>query len=153
MIRTFKKTEVSQLHEMIHETIDVSYPPYYSDRAVQFFKEYHSEANIIKRSQHGELIIIENEGEILATGSLVGNEILGVFVLPNRQRGGLGKQIMLELESRAKKKGISEINLDVSLPSRKFYEKLNYEISEPHQINVGEGQQLEYWQGKKKINS
>jgi hypothetical protein len=35
---------------------------------------------------------------------------------------------MSDLENRAKAQGISEIILSVSLPSRKFYEKLEYEI-------------------------
>lgn len=136
---------------MIQATIDGSYPAYYPKRAVQFFKEYHSEPNIHKRNQRGDIIVIEKEGKIVATGSLVQDEITGVFVLPAKQRSGLGKQIMLELESRAKSKEISMITLHVSLPARKFYEKLKYTLSDQQATEVGDGQQLKYWIGKKRI--
>ncbi len=56
------------------------------------------------------------------------NEVLGVFVRPQEQGSGYGKAIMNELESRAKTKGFTQITLAVSLPSRKFYEALGYEI-------------------------
>lgn len=151
MLRLFEHTDIRQLYGLIQETIDVSYPAYYPDRAVQFFRDYHSVENITKRGQLGELIIIEQEDKMVATGSLVENEISGVFVLPDMQRMGLGKQIMLELESRAERNGISEIMLHVSLPSRKFYEMLNYEIGVPDRIDVGDGQRLKYWKGKKRI--
>lgn len=151
MMRLFQKSDIGRLHELIQTTIEASYPAYYPDQAIQFFKDYHSVSSILKRDQEGELLIIENEGEIVATGSLVNNEISGVFVVPCLQRSGLGKKIMHELEDRAKKAGKVEIELDVSLPSRKFYEDLEYRIVESCQIDVGKGQSLKYWQAKKML--
>jgi len=151
MIRIFQDIEISHLHEMIQTTIEVSYAAYYPERAVHFFKNYHSEASIAKRHQTGRLLVLESESKIMATGSLVENEISGVFVLPCLQRMGYGKRIMLELEAIAGEKGLNEILLHVSLPSRRFYELLNYQISKPQHIDVGEGQSLRYFQGKKKI--
>jgi len=153
MIRIFRESEINQLHEMIQKTIDVSYSNHYPTRAVQFFQSYHSKRSINERHQRGVLLIVESNKKIVATGSLVENEISGVFVLHTKQKQGLGKQIMFELEARAKNQGISEITLDVSLPSRKFYENLDYQISEPQQLDVGEGQTLKYWKAKKRINS
>jgi len=89
-------------------------------------------------------LVIERDGSIVATGALVGNEILGVFVKPEDQGQGLGKRIMSELEARAKSKGFSEIVLSVSLPSRSFYETLGYEVLEACLLDVGEGQHLNY---------
>jgi len=132
------------LHRIIHDTVDASYSGVYPDRAVQFFKEYHSQKRIMERSQPGEILVIERDGSIVATGALVGNEILGVFVKPEDQGQGLGKRIMSELEARAKSKGFSEIVLSVSLPSRSFYETLGYEVLEACLLDVGEGQHLNY---------
>ncbi len=153
MLRPFKNSDTSLIHKLIQETIDVSYTAFYPKRAVQFFKDYHSENSILERSQLGQILVIEEKTKIVATGSLVENEISGVFVNPSMQNMGLGKQIMLELEANAKKKGIPEIMLHVSLPSRRFYENLKYKISEPHKIDVGQGQFLKYWKGKKNLNS
>ncbi len=153
MIRPFGDADLDPLHRMICDTIDASYSGVYPVRAIQFFKEYHSEKIIMERSQAGEVMIIERGGSIVATGSLVGNEILAVFVKPDSQGQGYGKTIMSQLESRAKAKGFSEIVLSVSLPSRKFYENLEYEVLAECSIDVGEGQHLDYWPGRKTLTS
>jgi len=70
---------------MICDTIDASYSGVYPVRAVQFFKEYPSEERIMDRSKAGEVWIVEKEGSIVATGALVGDEILAVFVKPDNQ--------------------------------------------------------------------
>jgi GNAT superfamily N-acetyltransferase len=153
MIRPFRDADVDALHRMICDTIDASYSGAYPMRAVQFFKEYHSEKSIVERSRAGEVVIIERSGSIVATGSLVGNEILGVFVKPDDQGQGYGKTIMGELERRAKAKGLPELVLSVSLPSRKFYENLHYEVLAECSLDVGEGQRLRYWPGRKTLIS
>jgi len=151
MLRDYATTDLDQVYEMIQKTIAISYPDHYPGRAVQYFQAYHSEANISKRDELGEIIVIEKEGKIVATGSLVKDEITGVFILPAEQKSGLGRQIMLELESRARSKEILTITLHVSLPARKFYEKLNYSLSGQQETKVGDGQHLKYWIGKKRI--
>jgi len=87
----------------------------------------------------------------VATGAIVGNEVLGVFVRPKEQGRGYGKAMMNELERRAKAKGLMQIVLAVSLPARKFYEALGYDIVQDCSIDVGEGQHLDYWEGRKVI--
>lgn len=54
IIRPFDDTDLSILHRMIGDTIGASYSGIYPVRAVQFFKDYHSEKKIMKRSQAGE---------------------------------------------------------------------------------------------------
>lgn len=151
IIRLFCDADLVLLHRMVRDTIDVSYSAVYPVRAVEFFKDYHSERKILERSQTGEVLIMEKDGSIVATGALVGNEILGVFVKPECQGQGYGKTIMNELESRAKAKGRPEVVLSVSLPSRSFYENLGYEVLAARSLDVGEGQKLDYWWGKKTL--
>ena len=127
-IRDFVLSDLSFLRQMVHDTIDAAYSGVYPERAVEFFKAYHSEEKIRERSQQGEILIIERNNVIVATGAIVGNEVLGVFVRPPEQGSGYGKAIMNELERRAKTEGMTHITLAVSLPSRKFYEALGYEI-------------------------
>jgi len=153
MIRPFREADLGSLRHMIFDTIDASYSGVYPIHAVQFFKEFHSEKRIIERSEAGEVLIVEKEGSIVATGALVGNKILGVFVKPENQGRGYGKMIMIELESRAKAKGVLEVVLNVSLPSRKFYENLGYELLAECSLDVGEDQHLHYWPGRKTLTS
>jgi GNAT superfamily N-acetyltransferase len=152
-VRQFHDSDLIPLHRMICDTIDVSYSGVYPVRAVQFFKEYHSEEKIMERSQAGEVLIIERGGFIVATGVLVGNEILGVFVKSSEQGQGYGKTIMSEPERRARAKGLSEVVLSVSLPSRKFYENLEYKVLVNCSLDVDEGQHLDYWPARKTLTS
>jgi GNAT superfamily N-acetyltransferase len=150
-IRPFAESDLVPLHRMIQETIETSYRNVYPIRAVQFFKNYHSEKKIAERSRTGEILVLEKNGLILATGSLMGNEILGVFVIPAGQRQGYGKAIMNALEMKAKEKGIAEIELSISLPSRQFYENMGCQVLAKQSIDVGEGQLLDYWPARKKL--
>jgi GNAT superfamily N-acetyltransferase len=150
-IRQFAESDLVPLHRLVQETIEASYVGIYPDRAVQFFRKYHSERKIAERSSAGEILVLEKDGAIVATGSLLGNEILGVFVSPAAQRNGSGKAIMNELEKRAKLKGITEIHLSISLPSRQFYENMGYKVLKKKSMEVGDGQSLDYWPARKKL--
>jgi GNAT superfamily N-acetyltransferase len=94
---------------------------------------------------------LEKDGKVIGTGSLVGSDILGVFVHPRLQHQGYGKAIMKELEKMAVRNGVSEVALSVSLPSRRFYESIGYKITGSYSTDVGEGQQLNYWEVKKEL--
>ncbi|MBN1625083.1 MAG: GNAT family N-acetyltransferase [Deltaproteobacteria bacterium] len=154
IIRPFNRTELHTLHRMICNTIDASYSGIYPSRAVLFFKEHHSEKKIIERSAVGEISVLipECDGSILATGSLIGSEIIGVFVHPDHQRQGYGKAIMTHLEKKAMEKKIPKLTLSISLPSRQFYERLGYKVLDNCVLDVGGGECLKYWIGEKELN-
>ncbi len=152
-LRECRRSDVIAVRRLIHETIDASYTGVYPSRALQSFREFHSDDSIAKRMKTGTVLVLEREGEIVATGSLVGNEICGVFVRASCQRCGYGRVVMVELERRAKANGCAAVELSVSLPSRAFYESLGYEITDECSMDVGEGQRLDYWRGRKRLDT
>src|SRR5947208_12224695 len=93
-IRRFQESDLCQLMRLISETIGISYAEVYPPRAAQFFKDFHSEKKIADRSKTGITLVVEEHGELVATGSLVDAEILAVFVHPRLQKGGRGKALM-----------------------------------------------------------
>lgn len=148
-IREFQGSDLFSVRSLICQTIDVCYLDVYSPRAVQFFKEFHSEEKIMERDLKGDLLVIEQDGNVVATGALVGSDIFGLFVHPQFQRRGHGAALMRELENRAKAGACTESELSVSLPSKRFYEGLGYEMLERCSIDVGEGEHLDYWKARK----
>ena len=88
---------------------------------------------------------------MVASGSLVDGEILAVFVQPRLQKGGRGRALMRALEEEARARGVSQIRLSSSLPSKKFYDSLGYKITEEKSIDVGEGQRLDFWKAVKEL--
>jgi GNAT superfamily N-acetyltransferase len=119
-IRRFREADLCQLVRLISETIGISYAGVYPPRAVQFLNDSHSEKRIADRSKTGTTLVVENDGELVATGSLVHGEILAVFVHPGLQKGGRGKALMKALENEARASGVTEIELSISLPSKRF---------------------------------
>ena len=149
IVRQTRLSDLGAVRELIHHTIDVSYHGFYPPRAIQFFKEFHSETAILNRHRYGGILVAEKDGSLTGTGALMGAEILGVFVHPDFQRFGFGRNIMDALEQKAVSRGAGEIELSVSLPSRKFYETLGYDIIAGCTVDVGNGEQLNYWQARK----
>lgn len=151
IIREFKRSDLDPVRALIHRTIDACYGRVYPPRAVQFFKDYHSEEKILERGGRGVILVVERNGKVIATGGLADGEISGVFVDPEFQRGGIGATLMRALEGKAAEKGSAGVELDMSLTSRGFYERLGYEILEERSIDVGEGQRLDYWRARKQL--
>ena len=58
---------------------------------------------------------------------------------------------MERLEAAARAAGVTESVLSVSLPSKRFYEGLGYEIVEERSRHLGEGQRLDFWKAKKRL--
>ncbi len=150
-LRPFLPDDLDAVRNVILSTIDACYPAVYPPRAIEFFKQYHSDANILDRAQRGYTIVAESGGQVMATGSLLADHISAVFVLPSAQRQGLGRRIMEHLEQTARAAGFETITLDVSLPSRPFYERLGYGLSHAAHHDVGEGQRLDYWTATKRL--
>ena len=150
-LRDFDASDASDVHDLIAATIDACYPAHYPPRAVEFFKGFHSLDAISRRADAGMLLVVEHGDGIVATGALVDGEISGVFVLPDAQSAGIGSAVMDELERTALSSGLSSVELDVSLPSRGFYERRGYRVIESRSIDVGEGEVLDYWRAVKRL--
>jgi GNAT superfamily N-acetyltransferase len=150
-LRVFRPSDLEAVKQVIFSTVDLCYSGVYPPRAIEFFKQYHCDENILDRAKKGYTIICELEGKVLATGTILENHICAVFVVRAAQCQGLGQRIMEDLENKARTAGFTEVTLDVSLPSSKFYERLGYRLSEDTYLDVGEGQRLDYWTAKKLI--
>ena len=150
-IRSFRPSDLEALRGLIWQTIDVSYAPVYPPRALTFFKDFHAKHKLVERSELGTVLVAEENGRLVATGSLVNGEIFAVVVYPTCQGAGLGKALMTALEDRARASGMHESVLSVSLPSKRFYTGLGYEIVQDCAKDLGSGQRLEFWKAKKQL--
>lgn len=150
-IRGFQEPDLVPVERLIRQTIDACYSGVYPSRAVRFFKEFHSPEKIMERYQQGDILVVEQDGHVVATGAIVDGDIFGVFVHPGFQHRGYGGSLMCELEKRAISRGLKESELSVSLPSKGFYESLGYDMIEECSIDVGEGQDLVFWKARKPL--
>lgn len=149
-LRRFRESDLPSILRLIHRTIDDSYRGVYPPRALQWFKEHHSREQILARHHQGEVLVVELGGRVIATGSVVDGAISGVFTDPAFQGRGHGGALMRELEDRARAAGCRQTVLNVSLPSRRFYEHLGYSLEECSR-DLGDGQRLDYWRARKDL--
>ena len=148
-LRLSDSADVASIRRLIHATIDCSYVGVYPPLAVRYFKEYHSVDRLRGRQAAGAVLVAEQDGQIVATGAIVGADISGVFVHPRLRRRGIGGQVMDRLEGDAESAGRDSVRLDVSLPSKGFYEGRGYRLLESCSLDVGAGERLDYWTAEK----
>lgn len=134
---------VSEIYELIHRTIEEIYTKYYPDEAVRFFLELHCEENILKDISDGKVYAVTLEQDVIGTGTLDGNHIKRVFVLPQFQGQGIGTLIMDFFESEIIKNH-GAVWLDSSLPAGKFYHSRGYITKEYQQYKLENDKVLAY---------
>ena len=150
-IRRFRSSDVDAVYALVCETIDTSYAAVYSPRVVEFFHEYHGRETVISDAACGHTLVVHSGGVLAATGTRVETNVRRVFVRADRQRRGIGKRVMAELEAEALEASIARLDLSASLPALEFYLRLGYEISSEEDYEVAPGQHLEYYEMSKNL--
>lgn len=120
-----KIEDAKDIADIVQKTVAEIYPKYYPREAVDFFKQLHGCQHIVKDIQKGRVYALEDDGEIVGTGSYEKQHITRVYVLPEHQGNGYGGYILRELEKEISGK-YSRIVLDASLPACRFYESKGY---------------------------
>lgn len=116
---------LTQVHEIVQETIKTIYPKYYPKEVVDFFSQLHNKDNIEKDILNQSVGILVADDIIVGTGCYQENHITRVYVLPMYQKKGYGNYIMKCLEDEIAQK-FKAVFLDASLPASHLYEKRGY---------------------------
>jgi GNAT superfamily N-acetyltransferase len=151
-MRAFLTEDLKAVKDLIHRTIDACYPVAYPPNAIAFFKDYHSAERILKDADRGYAVVVEEDGCVVATGTIVEMHIKRVFVAPAVQGLAYGRALMTHLEEYARDEGVDMVDLNASLVSKAFYEALGYEVSEEASTDVGDGQTLDFWRMRKALS-
>ena len=125
-------------------TINEVYPHYYPIGAVTFFLNHHNDENIANDISDSIVFLCsDSEGNIVGTVTVKKNEICRLFVLPQYQGNGYGKE-MLEFAEKEISKHYNEIIIDASLSAKPIYLKKGYKETEYHIINTEHNDYLCY---------
>jgi GNAT superfamily N-acetyltransferase len=143
-IREFRTNDAETVKKLMDSTIDASYAGVYAPAAIAFFKTHHAIERILADGINGCTLIAEEDGRAVGTGTLAGDEVRRMFVIPDCQGQGIGREIFEQLERVARKLGLKRLTLDASLVARKFYERMGFELTEDTSRPVGNNQRLEY---------
>jgi len=150
-MREFRPDDLAAVGALIHRAIEASYAGAYPPRAIAHFHEHHTEGNIVADAEQGYMVVVERGGQIVVTGTLVGNDIRRVYVEPACQGQGCGTAIMRTLEDRARQTGATAVVVYSSTVAKPFYERLGYVVVEEGAADLGEGQVLRFYRMTKSL--
>ena len=141
MIRAAKETDFDSVKNITQMTIWSVYPKYYPSGAVQFFSDHHSDDRIKADIDAGDVYLLEVDGNGIGTVTVVDDEINRLFILPEFQHRGYGKELMDFAEEMIRGKH-DYIILDASLPAKQIYLKRGYVATKYNMIETGNGDYL-----------
>ena len=143
-IRPAQASDFETVREITRTTITAVYPHYYPAGAVAFFLAHHSDENIAADISAGRVCLVSDDAQHTAgTVTIKDNEICRLFVLPQYQGKGFGRELLDFAEAEIAKKHAGII-LDASLPAKSIYLKRGYRETEYHIIKTPDGDHLCY---------
>lgn len=132
-----------QVARIVEKTIRAIYPHYYPCGAVQFFLDLHKEERIRDAVDSEDIYLAVVQGETVGTGSVRGNEICRLFILPEYQSRGYGSRLMDLLERKVLQQ-YRTVHIDASFPAESMYLKRGYRIKTYEKIETESGDFLCY---------
>lgn len=152
MIKLAQIEDVKVIQNIVHNTISEIYPNYYPKEVVDFFLEHHREENIMKDIQIGNVYLLYRNDECVGTGTIDGEYMNRVFILPSHQGKGYGTLIMNFIEDKIAK-NYNKVYIDSSLPAFNIYIKRGYNPIKYSEEFVGNNRVLCFQVMSKEVNS
>lgn len=145
--------DASTVYDIAQKTIKAVYPHYYPTGAVEFFSRHHNTGNIARDIEAGEVwLLIDGTGSPAGTVTINGNEINRLFVLPECQGKGFGRQLMDFAEELVSEK-YDTAELSSSLSAKKIYLRRGYKEVSYNIINSPGSDKLCYDYMVKQLDS
>lgn len=133
-IRMFEQEDAAELERVIAKTLRISNSRDYSNEYIEAFISSHSADVLIERAKQGHMYVACDELRIVGCGTIAeywGSQtesiLLTVFVLPEYQGKGIGKQIIKTLEQDEYFLRAKRIEVPASITAVEFYRKMGYE--------------------------
>jgi len=125
-IRKFHRGDAPKVSRLVRKDLLEVNSKNYPKKVIGFMYDLFTPRNLIEISSRRDMYVIVHEGEVLATESLSGNEIMTVFVDPKFQGKGIGTKMMDFLEGMAAKRSHRSVKLSSSITAHVFYKKRGY---------------------------
>ncbi len=143
-IRQAFSSDLETVKSISQGTISEIYPHYYPPGAVDFFLKHHNKTNILHDIWKGRVFLcLDAKENTVGTVTIKDNEICRLFVLPQYQGNGYGKE-MLDHAEKIISEEYAEIVLDASFPAKGLYLRRGYKESGFHAIATENGDFLCY---------
>ncbi len=130
LIRKAVSADTETIHKIVQSTVNEIYPNYYPREVVDFFLDYHNRETISSDIGNGNVYLLQDQGEYVATGGIYQDHYIGrLYVLPAHQGKGYGSVLMEVLEKQLSEAYDTAL-LEASLPSYDYYLRKGYRPKE-----------------------
>lgn len=126
-IRPYRSSDADAVSGIIRTTMRVSNGTDYSPERLQPLIDYFSPAKVEQINRTRTCLVVEVNGQIVATAGLEENEVVTFFVLPEEQGRGIGSALLQQLQAYARSQGFTELKLDASLTGAPFYARHGFQ--------------------------
>lgn len=122
-IRTAQLSDAKQLSDLICENAEKLLKPHYNTEQWNIFIKYYSAQVLSEKIANQTVFCAERDGQIIGTAALDGDFVVGFYTRLQYVNQGIGKQLMTYLETYAKSKGLTTLQLAASPEGLAFYYK------------------------------
>ena len=136
-IRMFEQEDAADLERVIAETLRISNSRDYSKEYIEANIVSHSADVLIERAKQGHMYAACDGSRIVGCGAVAGylgsqteSILLTIFVLPEYQGRGIGRQIIETLERDEFFLRAKQIEVPASITAVEFYRKMGYEYKD-----------------------
>lgn len=125
-IRPAHEQDADAISHLIIATLHTSNAQDYPAAVIAQVRQNFSPPAVRQLLSKRQVWVAQAAGEIVGTASLDGQVVRSVFVAPERQGQGVGRQLMAELERQALGAGITQLTVPSSLTAEGFYANLGF---------------------------
>ncbi|MDD3206407.1 MAG: GNAT family N-acetyltransferase [Lachnospiraceae bacterium] len=133
VVRRIRDTDIAELAKVIKETLIVSNGPDYPESEIQELIDFYAPENIRESIKTIHLYVVCDGERIVGCGGIENmpdrkseSILVTIFVLPEYQGKGIGKQIIETLEQDDIFLQSERVEIHSSITARLFYEKMGY---------------------------
>ncbi len=133
-IRRFCPQDAAELEQVVAKTLKISNSRDYSAECIEANIASHSAQTLLERAEEGHMYVACDGPRIVGCGTIAGywgsqteSVLLTIFVLPEYQGRGIGRQIIETLERDEYFLRSRRIEVPASITAVEFYRKLGYD--------------------------
>lgn len=134
IIEKFQESQAEDVSKLIKRNLLEITSKYYTSDYVLSLVDNFSPTQILEKARTQHIFVAIEDAKVIGTGSLTnyGNSETpsyygtAIFVAPEFQKKGIGRQIMQKVEAKAVEMGAGKITVRAARNARIFYENLGY---------------------------
>jgi len=136
MVREYKPNDLETVVALFNRSIrEIASKNYSSAQIAAWAPLYPNLSGWAERLGHSGVFVCERRGQIVGFGRIDAEGLVDLlYVHPEFQRQGVGRELFDKLCSWAERRGIRQLRAEVSISARPFFESMGFRIVKSQSI-------------------